>query len=95
VHFEARHYIILALDLLGFLVAQSTLGGLKPLAKIFDIGIILFSLLASFLAGFDLSLQVISAFLGTTQRLWKEKSKTGCRNKIRIYKMQGASKLYL
>jgi hypothetical protein len=70
---EARDYIILTLDLLGLLVAQNIFGVLKPSAKIFDIGSILFSPLASFLAGFELGLQIIGALLGTTQHLWKKK----------------------
>jgi hypothetical protein len=91
---EARDYVILAIDLLGILVAQSIFSGLKSLAKIFDISGILLSHLASFLAGFELSLQIISAFLGTTQPL-ERKGIIGCRSQIEMYKMQGASKLYL
>jgi hypothetical protein len=40
---------------------------LKPLAKTFDNSGILFSLLASYLDGFELGFQVIGAFLGTAK----------------------------
>jgi hypothetical protein len=63
---EARVYIILALDLLGLLVAQSVFSGLKSSAQILDTGSIILSPLASFFTGFELGLQIIGAFLSTT-----------------------------
>jgi uncharacterized YccA/Bax inhibitor family protein len=67
--FEARNYVIVVLDELSLSVAQGIFSGLKSSAKISGI---LFSLFASFLAGFELFLQIIGAFFGTTQRLWEK-----------------------
>jgi hypothetical protein len=65
--FEARHNVLFALDLLGLFVAQSIFSGLKPLAKTFDSGGILFSFFASCLPGFEFGFQVIGAFFGTAK----------------------------
>jgi hypothetical protein len=65
--FEALHYNIFALDLLGLFVAQSVLSGFEPLAKTFDISNIFFSLFASCLTGFELGLQRVGTFFGTTE----------------------------
>jgi hypothetical protein len=68
-HFKACYNVIFTLDLLGLFVAQSIFSGLKPLAKIFDSSDVFFSFFVSCLAGFELGLQIIGAFLGTVKRI--------------------------
>jgi hypothetical protein len=70
---EARDYIIIALDELGLSVVQGIFSGLKSSAEILDTSSILLSFFVSFLASFELLLQIIGAFFGTTQCLWKKR----------------------
>jgi hypothetical protein len=65
--FEARHNVSFPLDLLGLFVAQSIICDLNPLAKIFDISSVFLSFFTSCLAGFELGLQIVGAFLGTAK----------------------------
>jgi hypothetical protein len=72
-HLEVRDYVIIVLNELGLSIARGIFGSLKSLAKIFDTSCILFSRFASFLACFELFLQIIGTVLGTTRCLWKKK----------------------
>jgi hypothetical protein len=67
--FEALHYSIFTLDLLGLFVAQSVFSGFEPLAKTFDSSGIFLSLFAGCLAGFELGLQRVGTFFGTAERI--------------------------
>jgi hypothetical protein len=92
--FEALHYSIFVLDLLGLFVTQSILSGFEPLAKTFGSSGFFFSLFAGLLAGFELGLQLIGMFFGTAECIWKENVK-GRIIKMGICNMLRAAKLYL
>jgi hypothetical protein len=65
--FEALHYSIFTLNLLGLFVTQSIFSIFEPLAKIFDNSGIFFSLLAGFFAGFEFHFQLVDTFFSTAE----------------------------